>query len=515
MLGQAVEVRVDDIDPQGKVSLSLASAPEASQRLGLGLELERQRWRRERRRRGHRVPPAPPSGRHRPSRTRSRPSWWRTWAIWAPAPPRPTPAGATAVTVVTAATTAAPARSFPPSLIETSVLPSGIRLVTETMADVRSVAVAFWVGTGSRDEPGELAGASHFLEHLLFKGTEDAVRRGHRRGARRGGGRLQRLHHQGVHDVLRPPPLREPGARARHPERHHVGAGTPLRGHRGRAHRDPRRDPHARRRARRPGVGALAVGALPGPRARARHAGDGVIGAADHPRGHPRLLRSATTGPPTWSSRWPGTARTRRWPPTSSAASRGRAGGAAPLPYGAGARRGHARRGASSDRAGAPRLRHALGVAIRRAALGAGRAEPRPRGRPVEPAVPKGARAARAGLLGVVGAGGLRGRRLAGRGGRDGARARRQGAAHHQRGARAAGDRGRDRSGAGRGQGKPARRDAPLGRGLRRPDEPHRRLPAAARRGPPGRRGAGPHRRRSIASRCATWRPSWPPHRAR
>jgi predicted Zn-dependent peptidase len=56
-------------------------------------------------------------------------------------------------------------------LIETSVLPSGIRLVTETMADVRSVAVAFWVGSGSRDEPDELSGASHFLEHLLFKGT--------------------------------------------------------------------------------------------------------------------------------------------------------------------------------------------------------------------------------------------------------------------------------------------------------------------------------------------------------
>jgi predicted Zn-dependent peptidase len=56
-------------------------------------------------------------------------------------------------------------------LIETSVLPCGITLVTETMAEVRSVAVAYWVGTGSRDEPAELAGASHFLEHLLFKGT--------------------------------------------------------------------------------------------------------------------------------------------------------------------------------------------------------------------------------------------------------------------------------------------------------------------------------------------------------
>ena len=57
-------------------------------------------------------------------------------------------------------------------LIQQSVLPCGIRLVTETMADVRSVAMAYWVGAGSRDEPDELAGASHFLEHLLFKGTE-------------------------------------------------------------------------------------------------------------------------------------------------------------------------------------------------------------------------------------------------------------------------------------------------------------------------------------------------------
>ncbi|MDQ1399308.1 MAG: hypothetical protein QOK20_1240, partial [Acidimicrobiaceae bacterium] len=40
------------------------------------------------------------------------------------------------------------------------------------MADVRSVAVGFWVGTGSRDETGPLSGASHFLEHLLFKGTD-------------------------------------------------------------------------------------------------------------------------------------------------------------------------------------------------------------------------------------------------------------------------------------------------------------------------------------------------------
>jgi predicted Zn-dependent peptidase len=55
--------------------------------------------------------------------------------------------------------------------ITTETLPCGLRLVTESMAEVRSVAVGFWVGSGSRDEPAELAGASHFLEHLLFKGT--------------------------------------------------------------------------------------------------------------------------------------------------------------------------------------------------------------------------------------------------------------------------------------------------------------------------------------------------------
>jgi predicted Zn-dependent peptidase len=56
-------------------------------------------------------------------------------------------------------------------MIESSVLPSGISLVTETMPDVRSACIGFWVGTGSRDETEEQAGISHFLEHLLFKGT--------------------------------------------------------------------------------------------------------------------------------------------------------------------------------------------------------------------------------------------------------------------------------------------------------------------------------------------------------
>jgi len=50
-------------------------------------------------------------------------------------------------------------------------LESGLRVVTEHLPGLRSAAVGFWVGTGSRDEAEPIAGASHFLEHLLFKGS--------------------------------------------------------------------------------------------------------------------------------------------------------------------------------------------------------------------------------------------------------------------------------------------------------------------------------------------------------
>jgi predicted Zn-dependent peptidase len=56
--------------------------------------------------------------------------------------------------------------------ISRTQLDTGLRVVTEQLPALRSVAVGFWVGTGSRDETDALAGASHFLEHLLFKGTE-------------------------------------------------------------------------------------------------------------------------------------------------------------------------------------------------------------------------------------------------------------------------------------------------------------------------------------------------------
>jgi predicted Zn-dependent peptidase len=56
--------------------------------------------------------------------------------------------------------------------IDVTRLPAGLRVVTEAVPGAASVALGFYVGTGSRDEPEVLAGASHFLEHLLFKGTE-------------------------------------------------------------------------------------------------------------------------------------------------------------------------------------------------------------------------------------------------------------------------------------------------------------------------------------------------------
>ena len=54
---------------------------------------------------------------------------------------------------------------------ERTTLDSGVTIVSERMSEVRSATVGFWFDVGARDEPDTLAGTSHFLEHLLFKGT--------------------------------------------------------------------------------------------------------------------------------------------------------------------------------------------------------------------------------------------------------------------------------------------------------------------------------------------------------
>ncbi len=57
------------------------------------------------------------------------------------------------------------------ALVRRSVLPGGVRVLTEHIPGVRSVTLGCWVGVGSRDETPGFYGATHFLEHLLFKGT--------------------------------------------------------------------------------------------------------------------------------------------------------------------------------------------------------------------------------------------------------------------------------------------------------------------------------------------------------
>src|SRR6185437_11003951 len=101
-----------------------------------------------------------------------------------PAPTLATSAPLTGAANATAATTTVPgaAVAADPSVagerprmtdtpIQITELATGLRVVTERMPEARSATLGIWVGVGARDEPPELAGASHFLEHLLFKGT--------------------------------------------------------------------------------------------------------------------------------------------------------------------------------------------------------------------------------------------------------------------------------------------------------------------------------------------------------
>ncbi|MEX0772034.1 MAG: pitrilysin family protein [Balneolales bacterium] len=58
------------------------------------------------------------------------------------------------------------------SRVHKTTLPSGLRVVTEEIDSVRSLSVGIWIKTGSRHESDEQAGITHFIEHMLFKGTE-------------------------------------------------------------------------------------------------------------------------------------------------------------------------------------------------------------------------------------------------------------------------------------------------------------------------------------------------------
>src|SRR6267378_7297198 len=62
-------------------------------------------------------------------------------------------------------------------LYRTSRLKNGVRIATCEMPQMKSVSVGVWVGVGGRHEPERLCGISHFLEHLLFKGTKTRTAR--------------------------------------------------------------------------------------------------------------------------------------------------------------------------------------------------------------------------------------------------------------------------------------------------------------------------------------------------
>ena len=57
------------------------------------------------------------------------------------------------------------------SPVKRRVLPNGLVIVAEPMPHMRSVSIGIWVRAGSRGEPAALNGISHFIEHMVFKGT--------------------------------------------------------------------------------------------------------------------------------------------------------------------------------------------------------------------------------------------------------------------------------------------------------------------------------------------------------
>ena len=89
------------------------------------------------------------------------------------------------------------------SLVRRSVLPSGVRILSEHVPGARSATIGYWVAVGSRDEQPGTYGSTHFLEHLLFKGTTTRTALDIAVSLRRGRRRAQRDDREGVHLLLR------------------------------------------------------------------------------------------------------------------------------------------------------------------------------------------------------------------------------------------------------------------------------------------------------------------------
>ena len=197
-------------------------------------------------------------------------------------------------------------------VIRRTVLPSGLRVITERVPGQRSATIGVWVGVGSRDESPALHGCSHFLEHLLFKGTEERSALDISIALDAVGGEFNAFtakeytcFHARVLDADLPLAVDVLGDMV-------TGSLITRRGRRGRARRDPRRDRHARRRPRRRGAQPVrrpGLGRLP---ARPPDRGHGRVDRGDEPRAGASASTSATTAPSRWSSPSPATSTTRR-----------------------------------------------------------------------------------------------------------------------------------------------------------------------------------------------------------
>ena len=159
-VGDKVEVQIADIDDRGKIYLDKVGAEGRAAAAGRGGAPAG-------RDRGDRGPRGP-GRRARPGRDAAGPAGGRRGRRRAAPAPRPRPEAPRHASRARTRTMAADPLG---GTVRRTVLPNGLRILTESIPPMRSVSFGIWVGVGSRDEPPHLAGVSHFLEHLLFKGT--------------------------------------------------------------------------------------------------------------------------------------------------------------------------------------------------------------------------------------------------------------------------------------------------------------------------------------------------------
>ena len=104
-------------------------------------------------------------------------------------------------------------------MVTREVLDTGLRLITETMPHVRSVSIGVWLTRGSRHETDEQSGIAHFVEHMLFKGTDTRTAEDIAQAIDSIGGQLDAFTAKEYAELLHQGPRRAPADRGRSPRR--------------------------------------------------------------------------------------------------------------------------------------------------------------------------------------------------------------------------------------------------------------------------------------------------------